>query len=191
MTKKKKAWLFFLFWSIFSIVNLRIMYNRSLSGKSLSTTLITETFKNINISILVPDDWIIYDVTNSSEYGEGINTNLIIQGGKPAGSLPWLKIFQFDQNSDQFQSIDEIIYSDILRINNEYQLRFIDVVDRENHTDILFEYPYGNSERVKSCIDRIGEKDGFIFITSICATSEQWEVIEPIYDQIVNSITVN
>ncbi len=166
----------------------------SYSGVTVSSTLTLNKFSNLGLSLLAPDDWVLHKIVASPEVADGISNNFIIHGGKLAGSLPWMKIYQFkDINIDNNEEFDEIINSDISRVNEEYNIQFLDIKEYDNYSIISFVYSkegglYEKAGRLITCMDWIGENDGYLYIVSICATDEQWNVIEPLFNQIVTSI---
>ncbi len=135
------------------------MRSKNLSGDSMSRTLINNSFNKFHLEFLSPDDWILFDTSESSQYKEGIQQNLIIDGGNPKGAYPWLEIYLFTN-----QTIENIIHSDVNRINSEYQNNSINIVEVNNGSGIISynfvddKVFFERSGRVISCKDWVGEK---------------------------------
>lgn len=191
MKKKNYIYIFLLIFFIFAISQLVIMRSKNLSGDSMSRTLINNSFNKFHLEFLSPDDWILFDTSESSQYKEGIQQNLIIDGGNPKGAYPWLEIYLFTN-----QTIENIIQSDVNRINSEYQNNSINIVEVNNGSGIISynfvddKVFFERSGRVISCKDWVGEKLDRILIFSICATEEQWAILDEQFDRIINSITI-
>ena len=191
MKKKKYVILFLLLFSAFAITQIVIMRSKNLSGDSMSNTLKYNSFNKFNLEFLSPDDWNFFDTSESSQNKEGILQNLIITGGSSKGPYPLLEIYLSNN-----QAIESIIQSDITRINNEYKNKLTNEVEIDYSSGII-SYNFVDDETffekeggLISCKDWVGEKLDRILIFSICATEEQWEILDEQFDRIINSVTI-
>lgn len=179
---------------VIGVIITMVMKNLSYSGVTLSSTLTTNDFANLGLSLQVPDDWVLHEIVGSPANKEGISDNFIIHGGRLAGALPWIKIYQFENTfNNKSEEIEKLVNSDVLRVNEEYDIQSLNIKGFDNYSIISFVYSkdgdlYEKAGRLITCKDWIGENDSYLYIVSICATDEQWKVVEPIYNQIVTSI---
>ncbi|MBG0787071.1 MAG: hypothetical protein H0S79_18395 [Anaerolineaceae bacterium] len=191
MKKKMYVFLFLLLFSAFTITQILIMRSKNLSGDSMSNTLKYNSFTKFNLEFLSPDDWNLYDVSESSQNKEGILQNLIITGGSSKGHYPLLEIYLSNNHA-----IESIIQSDVTRINDEYENKLTDEVEIEYGSGII-SYNFVDDETFLKkegglilCKDWVGEKSDCVLVFSICATEEQWEILDEQFDMIINSVTV-
>lgn len=191
MKKKKYITLFFIIFSAFVITQFVIMISKNRSGDSMSNTLKYNSFKELNLEFLSPDDWSLFDVSDINRNKEGILQNLIITGETYKGPYPLLEIYLFNN-----QAIENIIQSDVARINDKYKNKLTTEVENDYSSGIIF-YSFVDDatffekeDRLISCKDWVGKKTNSILILSICATEVQWEILDEQYDRIIHSVKI-
>ena len=191
MKKKKYVILFLILFSAFAITQIVIMRSKNFSGDSMSNTLEYYSFDKFNLEFLSPDDWNFYDISESSQNKEGILQNLIITGGSSKGHYPLLEIYLSNN-----QATETIIESDITRINNEYKNKLTNEVEIDFGSGII-SYNFIDDETffekeggLISCKDWVGEKLDCVLVFSVCATDDQWTILDEQFDRIINSVTI-
>ncbi len=181
----------------FGAIYLVYSVNQSLTGRSISTTLSTYSFEEIGISLLMPDDWSLFDTSNDSANYDDIEKFLIIEGGYGMGGLPWVKIYQFITDYGEIESIDthSLLDMDVQRIQQQYQILTLDEnEDIQLNGNISFEYLkkitiLDRKDRLVLCKDWVVDRDNNYFLISICATYPQWAELDQVSPEIIDSIT--
>lgn len=168
----------------------------SLSGSSTSTTLIEKKFNKLNIKIFIPDDLVLYNVSKTYEKYTSFEKHLVIEGGNGMGGFPHVKIYQFDQedfSENDFQT-QYFINKDENRINEQCDINSLTLSDDEKiiekisftyYTNI---YLFQENNQLILCKDWIGEIEKQILLVSICATEQQWDKLDDVYEEMIYSI---
>ena len=199
MKRKKLIFLVLFIFFLIGAFCLRIFINTALSGKSISTSLVEYSFEELDFILYAPEDWVLFDVTETAELQEDFNKYKIIGGGQPASGYPWLKVFQFKKEEIHGGNFDTqtIIDLDIERIRDQFELQSLEINDNDDSVEnISFEYLTNivifQKKDVKIyCRDWIGKESERIFVLSICATEQQWEKLDDVYPKIIQSVKDN
>lgn len=155
-------------------------------------------FTDLKVSLLVPSDWAVFDVTKSNITIDGMEKFLIIEGNNPLSIYPSLKVYQFNKNNfeDDDFTIENFFDMDLSRIHDQHQDQSLEIITEGNTSQqILYNYSsdemlFTNDEITISCKDQVTNIKDTIFLISICATYDQWTQLNEHYDQILQSITL-
>lgn len=190
--KNKKLFIIvilFLICLLFILILVKVLQ----SGQTNSVFLVEYSFNGLNYKFVAPDDWILFDVTDTAELHNDIEKFLIIEGGQT--NYPRLKIYEFEEEDLHDGNFDKqtIIDMDIERIKEQYEIQSLEIRDNNNIEEISFEFLtksilFLKRDRLIYCKDWVGKEEGKIFIISICATEQQWEKLDNVYSQIIQSI---
>ena len=180
---------------LLGIVFVVITVTRVLSGRTISTSLVRESFNETGICLNVPDDWVLFNVVDTYKLNEGVDKYLIIEGRQGTGSYPRLQVYRFfSQDSyDEVINIQTIIDLDIERIKSIDEIQIINDNFENKIETLSYEYLtriviFQQPDNLIHCKDWIGEIENQIVLVSICATEQQWVKLNEVYEEIIYSI---
>lgn len=183
---------------IFGAIYLTTSINDVLFGESISTSLVDHSFKELGISLVLPEDWVAFDVSDTSNFVEDMEKYLIIEGRQGVGGYPRVEVYKFEDANSNGEDFDKqiIIDRDIERIKALDEIQTIEINHDENKIETLaYDYltnivVFQEKKIFIHCKDWIGEEQKQIILISICATNQQWNLLDEIYGQIIQSFSI-
>ena len=156
-------------------------------------TLTNEVFLDSNISIDLPQEWVLFDVKSTQDHREGYGRYLIITD-ENFGGFPQIEIYNLptDQNFSLDELYNQMFVWDKARIqetNTNLDIKFEDRI--EYMSGQLMKYlkdnPNITNYQREICKDWVSVFDQSTYIISICELENRWEYLNKIYPDIIAS----
>ena len=166
------------------------------SIKNYNLNLGKETFVDSQISIMVPERWVLFDVKKYQEKKSGYEQNLLVNGSN-FGGFPEIEIYSISIDTSED-------YEKTLKLLIEWNIQRVEETQNEN--DVIYELPvdylqgklisYTISSRKTDLFQKTTCKDWAYmegqtgYIISICENEGKWDKLNLIYNDIIGSFEV-
>ena len=168
------------------------------SVRIYSLNLIEEKLNDSNISIFLPKQWSVIEVKEIYEKKTGCERYLIVKGVNPGG-FPQLEIYTivFDESDNKEIYLGDLIKWNTARIeerkNEDIDILFEELIDYFDGKLLTYKESSQNKSKFyqyELCKDWITVFDHTGYIVSICDFKKQWDRLDQIYPDIIESFTI-